>query len=338
MKAWCGISCAALLIGCEQPLRPIFREIMPPIVWPAPPDAPRVRYVGALAGEEDLGRPEPFGVLQALLAGPTPKVGFSTPTSIAVAGDRVFVADGQGQAVYVMDLQTREFQTIGRGPSRALQWPADLALIADRIAVADSMGKVVQVFAPDGRLVETIGAGSLERPCAVALDDVSGELWVVDSAQHACVVFDRQGREVRRVGRRGEGPGEFNFPAGITFDHRLGVIVADSMNFRVQRLSPGGEAVAAFGQKGNGAGDFALPRDVAVDRASHIYVLDSQFENIQVFDASGQLLMAWGEEGRAPGQFYLPSGLFIDGRDRIWVADSYNRRLQVFQYLPEAES
>ncbi len=326
-----------LAAGCQQPLRPVFGEKSPAVEWPRRPDVPRIRYIGQLTGEESLGKPRAWD-LKALIAGPEPSVAFSTPTSVAARGDRVYVADGQNHAVFVLDLDTRAFRTIDSAGAKTLKWPADLLLAGDLLAVADSMNAAVFLFDLNGRYLRTIGEGSLKRPTALAWNATAGELWVLDAALHACVVFDESGRELRHVGQRGEGGGEFNFPAGMTYSDRVGVVVADSMNFRVQVLNTDGQPRRMFGRKGDAAGDFSMPRDVAVDSEGHIYVLDNQFENVQVFDEAGQLLMAWGQEGRGPGEFYLPSGIFIDAQDRIWVADTYNRRVQVFQYLRNAGS
>jgi len=320
--------------GCQQPLKPVFEEVSPPIQWPAPPDAPRIRYIGALSGQESLKKPKPFS-FKAILTGPEPTIAFSTPTSVAVRGQRIYVADGQNHAVYLMDLQSREFRTIGVGGPHPLQWRADLAFVGENLAVADSMQAAVLFFTLEGQFIKAIGNSVLKRPVALAYREATGELWVLDTAQHAVIVFDGQGRELRRIGQRGEEPGAFNYPAGLAYNDQLGYIIADSMNFRVQLFDDDGLSKSAFGRKGDAAGDFSLPRDVAVDSEGHIYVLDNQFENIQIFTEVGKLLMAWGAEGRGPGQFYLPGGLFIDESDRIWVADTYNRRVQVFQYLRE---
>lgn len=320
--------------GCQQPLKPVFEEITPAIQWPAPPDAPRIRFIGELSGEASLKKPRPFS-FKALLTGPDPVIAFSTPTSVAARGPLVFVADGQSHCIFRMNLDTRDFHTIGVGGPHPLQWPADLALVGDKLAVVDSLQAVVLVFTMEGQLVRTIGEGILQRPVAVVYREGTGEWWVLDAALHTLIVFDGEGREKQRIGKRGEAPGEFNFPAGLTYSDRVGFIVTDSMNFRVQLLDAEGRPKIAFGRKGDAAGDFSLPRGTAVDSEGHVYVLDNQFENIQIFNESGQLLMAWGAEGRQPGQFYLPGGIFIDESDRIWVADTYNRRVQVFQYLRE---
>ncbi len=329
---------AALLlsaaVGCTQPVGPVFREVWPPVEWPSPPDRPRIRYIGELTGEQSLGKPRPFSLRQ-LIEGPPPTIGFSTPMSVAVAGERVFVADGQNGAVHVLDLDSRDFHSIDRAAGAPLAWPIDVALAEGQLAVVDSKRAAVFLFGLDGGYVRAIGEGVLQRPVAVAWHESARELWVLDAALHGIIVFDRSGSERRRIGRRGTGAGEFNFPAGLAYRAPVGVAVADSMNFRVQILDGAGAPRRTFGQKGDAAGDFALPRDVAVDSEGHLYVLDNQFENVQIFDEQGRLLMAWGREGRGPGEFYLPAGICIDERDRIWIADSYNRRVQVFQYLAE---
>lgn len=346
IRGWAALRPAiilfALLPACQRPLRPVFPEIAPPIQWPAPPDEPRVRYIGELSGEESLGKPAAV-TLKSLLAGPDPTAGFSTPMGVAVISlssrapgaheDRVFVADGQNRAVHVLDLATREYSVITHAEGGPLEWPLDVDVAGDLLAVADSRRAAVFLYDASGIFIRTVGDGILHRPSGVAWDGKTQTLWVVDSALHACVAFDANGRERMRVGGRGDGSGEFNYPAGIGWGEAVGLVVADSMNFRVQILDGAGRPVRSFGKKGDAAGDFALPRDVAVDRNGHIYVLDSQFENVQVFDAEGRLLMSWGGEGRGPGEFYLPTGICIDARERIWIADSYNRRVQVFQFL-----
>lgn len=322
------------LTGCQQPVRPVFERLEPPVVWPPLPDRPRIQYIGAISGEADLHKPKPV-TLKSIFAGPEPTIGFSTPTSLAVTGDDIFVCDGQSRAVYHLNLISRDFRAITRAAGEPFEWPIDITLADQNLAIADSKRAAVFVMTTAGVDVRTIGKGSLMRPAAVSWSPARREYWVLDTAAHACVIFNEDGREKSRFGQRGESLGEFNYPAGLICDDRFGAVIADSMNFRAQIVDAAGMPMRMFGRKGDAAGDFSLPRDVATDSDGHIYVLDNQFENIQVFDRQGRLLMAWGQEGRGPGQFYLPSGITIDAQDRIWIADAYNRRIQVFQYLAE---
>lgn len=324
------------LAGCQAPLKPIFPDVSPPVVWPKPPDQPRIRYIGQLTGEESLGvQPKGLEALGQLLTGPKAKIGFSTPTAVLARGDNVYVADGQRHAVYMLNLSARKFGAIRQAAGRSLEWPIDLAFVGDELAVSDSNRAAVFLFDRGGIYRRCIGEGDLKRPGSLAVDKKTGDVWVVDSAAHDCKVFSPDGRLKARIGQRGAGSAQFNFPVGIACHPDGAVVIADSMNFRVQLLSREGSPLTLFGNKGDAAGDFALPRDVAVDSQGHIYVLDNQFENIQIFDKHGRLLMSLGQEGRGPGEFYLPSGIAIDEQDRIWVADTYNRRVQVFQFIKE---
>lgn len=326
------------LTGCRVPLRPIFAAYDPPIVWPKAPDRPRIRYIGELTGEASLAaRPSGWAAFRAALTGVAPTVAFSTPTAVEIVGERVYVVDRDRRAVFVLDLTARTFDSITTAAGLPFEWLSDIAEVDGMIAVSDSRRGAVFLFDADGQFVRTIGEGLLERPTGIAWLDAAGELWVLDTAVHACLVFGIDGTLRRSIGRRGVAAGEFNSPTGLAHAASVGTVVADSMNFRIQLFDAEDRSRLVFGRKGDAAGDFALPRDVAVDSDGHIYVLDNRFENVQVFDRHGALLMAFGGEGDGPGEFALPSGITIDHRDRIWIADTYNRRVQVFQYLRENE-
>ncbi|MCK4340663.1 MAG: 6-bladed beta-propeller [Phycisphaerae bacterium] len=329
--------------GCQSPPRPIFPAVSPPIVWPPPPDRPRIRYVGELRGEASLGvKPRGWQAFREIVTGPRPLVEFSHPSAVAVAGERVFVADTGLGVVHLLDLAQRRYKCIQGSPSDPLLVPIDVIIMPDEtVAVVDRGRSAIDLLDRDGQWRSTLRADGLEAPTGAAWDARQGQFWVVDAAAHACFAW-RQGEVVRRLGQRGSGPGQFNFPSAVTWHPLAGLVVADAMNFRVQVIDDAGregeaptEPRVIFGRKGDAAGDFARPRSVAVDSDGHIYVLDNQFENVQIFNGEGRLLMAFGRGGQGPGEFSLPSGITIDQQDRIWIADSYNRRVQVFQYLPE---
>lgn len=332
--------------GCANMQPATFPAAGPAIVWPRPPDPPRIRYIGEITGEASIGRSVSSGeAFRAILEGPREPARFGRPMAVAVAGSRVYVADpthAAGPAVHVLDLAAHTYAAWREVGGAPLRWPIDVAVSNGRIAVADAERAAVFVLDAQGRTLTTIGAGVLKRPASVTWKPAGDELCVVDASAHALFAFDANGAERARWGGRGAGPGEFNYPAGVTWLNATGanssgggVAVADSMNFRVQLMAADHTPLHAFGHKGDAAGDFSLPRDVGVDSEGHIYVLDSQFENVQVFDAEGRLLLAFGEDGRGPGQFSVPSGITIDEQDRIWVADTYNHRVQAFQFVTE---
>ncbi len=325
------------LAACQAPPGPIFPDVQPPLVWPPPPDVPRVRYVGALRGESSLGRrPTGWAAFEAVLSGPPPTVEFLRPAAVAVRGAQVYVADAGIGAVHRLDLETRAYALLRGNPADPLRVPLDVAVVRDDTLVVVDRGRAaVDLFDLAGNWRQTRRWPELAAPVAAAWDAARGVLWVADVEAHACRATSDLATLRDTLGRRGAGPGEFNFPTAVAAAADGTLAVVDAMNFRVQLVGPAGNVTALFGRKGDAAGDFSRPRDVAFDSDGHVYVLDNQFENIQIFDPTGRLLMAFGEGGDGPGQFALPSGLAIDAQDRIWVADSYNRRVQVFQYLTD---
>jgi DNA-binding beta-propeller fold protein YncE len=328
---------AALAAGCQSAPRPIFPPVSPPLVWPPAPERARIRYVGELRGQASLGAsPSGWAAMRAALAGPMPQVEFSRPAAVAVAGQRVFVADVGLGAVHLLDLDTRHYELLRGAPGDRLRVPIDLTIVgADTVAVADRGRAAVDFLGIDGRWRATKRWPELAAPVAIAWDPSRQLIWLADAAAHACLACRPQGALGRRIGRRGDAPGEFNFPRAVAAYPPAGLVVADAMNFRIQVFDDADRPVLQFGQKGDAAGDFAAPRGVAVDSDGHIYVLDNQFENVQIFDQRGRLLLAFGQGGSGLGEFALPAGITIDGQDRIWIADSLNRRVQVFQYLSE---
>lgn len=330
--------CAAMLAlaGCHQPPGPIFPEISPVIEWPPPPDQPRIRYVGELRGEASLGvKPSGWPAFQAVLAGPKAQIEFSRPTAVAVVGDLVFVADTGLGVVHRLDLANRRYNVLRGSPGDPLRVPIGLAIGDARLVVTDRGRGAVDVFDLDGQWRRSQRWPEITAPVGIAWDAEARVFWFTDAASHTCWSTSDLTNLKQRIGEPGTGPGQFNCPIAIACHPATGLIVVDSMNFRVQRFDAAGQMVGTFGQKGDAAGDFSLPRAAATDSEGHIYILDSQFENVQIFDPGGRLLMAVGEGGDARGRFSIPGGLAIDERDRIWVADGCNHRVQVFQYLPE---
>jgi len=335
------VAAAALLAaGCSRPAGPIFEPQDPPIAWPASPAAARIRYVGQISSSADLKPPRRFlQSLGNLLIGPEKPEQLYGPRSAICAGRgrRLWVADPGGRRVHVFDMQTRSYQAITRAGETPLLSPVDVCAGPDQtIYVCDSENAAIYRFAePEAAFqTELRMPEELQRPAGVHYDHDTGELYVVDAAAHDVKVLGPDGTLRRILGRRGAGPGEFNFPCGITVHNGL-IWIVDAGNHRVQGLEPTGAPVATVGQAGDAPGDLALPKGIAFDSDGHAYVVDARFENVQVFGRDGSLLLFFGQEGTGPGEFWLPAGIHIDATDRIWICDSYNGRVQVFQYVAE---
>lgn len=326
------------LAGCNQPRKSLLVAPEPPIVWPAPPDQSRVRYIGELTGSLDVGQQRRSqDLFSAILFGPEPASNLVSPHAVAVddSGDRVAIADTNGPCVHVFDLARRQYtrkETFG-SPPQAFACPIAVAWVNGGLWIADA--KIPALVAANAAGIErALAVPSLRRPAGMAYSARNETCYVVDSGTHTVLAFDKTGRLVTQFGNKGGGAGQFNFPSHIACGPQGTLAVSDSLNFRVQLFGPDGAPVGMFGRKGDAAGDLSLPKGVALDHDGNVWVVDANFENVQAFTAKGELLMAFGGEGRGPGQFWLPAGICIDQRRRMWIADTYNRRVQVFALLP----
>ncbi|GJM26598.1 MAG: hypothetical protein DHS20C16_30130 [Phycisphaerae bacterium] len=335
-----ALCCTALMaipfVGAcsQQTLDPLAGSVTG-AAWPKRPAQSRVRYIGVLTGADDFGHDASKSFLSELIHGPTPPIKMVTPIGVCVSanGSKVAVADVNDHCVHVFDLAAKKHRRLDRwSESGKLESPVAVAWVGDDLWVADSkLGAIAIIkLAGGGRVV---GKELLKRPASLAYCASNQLCYVVDSAAHKVVAFDRGGRVTREFGSQGAGKGQFNYPSHIAVDSGDTLAVADSLNFRVQKFSLDGTPQGVFGRKGDAAGDLALPKGVAFDAAGNIWVADAHFENMQAFNKQGELLMAFGQEGKNVGEFWLPAGVFIDQMQRLWVADSYNRRVQVFQLL-----
>lgn len=70
-----------------------------------------------------------------------------------------------------------------------------------------------------------------------------GQVLVLDRQADAITVFDRDGRFVRRFGRRGQGPGEFRTPVAMAWDPCDRLWVTDAFNYRYTAFDSTGQVL-----------------------------------------------------------------------------------------------
>jgi len=332
----------ALAAGCAKPAGPIFPPPAKPLLWPPLPEQTRVKYVGQLVTSADLKSGGNVGdQIGAALFGKKPAFSMLSPYAVCTDGNhRLFVADTNAQLVHVFDFATRKYERwFPNNPEKRFAQPVGITWDpAGRLIVSDSVAAKLYVFDARGRQVGEIGGGLFVRPAGVTFHAATQRLFVADTGAHQVIILSDHERLYVRLGARGTGPGQFNFPTNVALDSTGRVYISDSLNFRVQQFSPDLKTVRVIGRKGDMPGYFSQPKGVAVDWQDHLWVVDANFEAVQIFDANGSLLLEFGSEGRGPGEFWLPAGIFIDAANRVWVADSYNRRVQVFEYVSEGPS
>lgn len=325
--------------GCFKQVVETQRSL-PDIIWPKPPAIPRIRLVNAVSGPEDLRiRGGIFKNILRFLKGETYRP-IVNPYGITTNDEgAIFVVDNYSRIVHVMDPRNNQYYSFPDGET-ILVSPIDVAIDgAGTIYVSDSKEAVIKIFSDNGKkYAGEIGREFLNRPTGLAVNRKTGELLVVDTMNAEIVRYDTTTRKVLGIlGREGSTRGLFHYPTHIAVTPDGLILVSDSLNFRIQVLSPDGTFIRTFGEVGDSPGFFARPKGVAVDSDGNIYVVDALFDNVQIFDSNGNLLINFGSPGNSYGEFWLPSGIYIDEHDTIYVSDSYNHRVQIFQYMKGEE-
>ena len=311
------------------------------LVWPLPPEKPRIRYLQSLSGSLDVEPPKKKGFIARLINEDeaVTALSFERPAGIALdSRNRIYVTDTLRGAVFVFDLEGKKLDLLGTEGRGRLTNPLGIAIdSADRVYVSDVRQKLIQVYDPKWELMATIGTAGKERlvnPVGLAVDEARNRLLVVDSQAHKvhALMLDNFAA-AGSVGKRGEEDDEFNYPGYVALGKDGTVYVSDTLNFCVKAFDPELKFLRRIGEHGTGVGMFDRPKGVALDSDDNLYVADASFSNVQIFNREGRLLLFIGSFGEGAGSFRLPASVFIDRSNRLLVADQVNRRVQIFQYL-----
>lgn len=338
-----GLGAATLLAaGCAQapPTRSVKPADIP--VFPPPPEVARITWERTLHSSADVVPDDKDGALRRLVTGEMRSgEGLAKPYGVAVRHGRVYVGDTVARCVVLFDLNAKRFSRIGLEDPGALRMPFGMDVDSmGRLYVLDGSLKRVHVYGANGKFIRMVGQNlKWSRPAGLALDEARKRLYIVDaggvdSDQHVVRALDIDSGELLfEVGKRGDGPGEFNLPRDAVVGLDGWLYVVDGGNFRVQVFDADGNYLKTFGAIGRQGGQFSRPKEIAADLAGNVYVADSAFGNFQIFDRSGALLLDVGSRGNsdAPAKFMLPSGIAVDVDGRIYMVDQFFRKVEVFR-------
>lgn len=296
----------------------------------------RIEWVKNWPSDDDKHRSKRFkDVVNSIIFGRKPPV-LSKPVAVFATGpEEYWILDQGNKAVFSVR------HNVGDMTRQVARSGFDLSSLVgicsgpnSSILFTDSNSGKIFVMMQGAKRIKTLNDSLvLEQPTGIIYSAQRKEIWVVETKAHCISVLNESGGFIRRIGRRGEAPGEFNYPTHIWMDQGGLVYVTDAMNFRVQVLNFDGKVVSVFGEAGDATGFLARPKGICTDSFGNIYVVDALFHAVQVFDLQGKFLYRFAGQGHGNSEFWLPSGIFIDAQDYIYVADTYNSRVQVFRLI-----
>ena len=236
------------------------------------------------------------------------------PTSLAVAGGRVFVVTVDSATLTVVDARTRRIVRVAplQGAPAAVAAAADRAWVADRrrgVVVRFEAGyerPTARVAYPRARARASGPSGlNVREPVSVASD--GGAVWVTDGSQHLTRIDARTGAVAQ-------------FPAGRTLDGVVsgaGAVWAfSSRSATVVRIDPRTGAVTDSIQIATRRGsDKPYPIGIATTPGT-VWVLNGNTATVTRIDAA----QGGVRDTVAIGMDRLPRGIGAFGRT-VWVAN-----------------
>ena len=172
--------------------------------------------------------------------------------------------------------------------------------------------------------------GGVHIPTGVVINK-RGELVMAVMGCHCISVFSPGGEKLRSFGTLGSDQGLLNRPFGVTVDGEGNILVADTLNYRIQKFTAEGQFLTAVGKEGIGPLQFKYPTDIAFNTIDNkVYVVDNGNHQIQVLNSDLTFSSIFGKEGKGKGQFIHPWGIACDSTGKVYVADTCNHRIQVF--------
>ena len=140
---------------------------------------------------------------------------------------------------------------------------------------------------------------------------------------------------------------QLNGPAAITVDSAGNLYIADALNYRIRRVSPGGiiTTVAGNGAKGHSGDNGPATKaqlnglaGIAADGNGNIYFSDNVGSWVRKVSAAGVIttIAGTGSNGyngdnvpAAGAELNGPSGIAIDSFGNVYIADSSNFRIRM---------
>ena len=124
------------------------------------------------------------------------------------------------------------------------------------------------------------------EPSDIEVDPHRSLIYVADSGNNRVLAFDFQGRWLKIIGSKGQGPAEFSNPTGLCILKDGGLAVADVGNNRIQIFDEDGKFVQSISTK-------------SVQVADLIFK-DNKIYTISIFGSSGYSLDMSSEKGTQP--------------------------------------
>jgi DNA-binding beta-propeller fold protein YncE len=307
---------------------------------PLPP-AEREAQAAARRATGQANAPRPPG------QGPTNQPGIS---GLAIdKDDRIYVFNRGAKPVMVFNTDGKLVAWGGDGElngrkldpnyqhSGAVDWDGNVYMIErDAHRVVKLNPKMDKVLL---QLGTTLEKGNSEKhfdlPSGVAVLK-NGNIIVTDGyGNNRVVMFDKNGKFLKQVGRgaggpgdKGKGAGEWDLPHKLAVDAQENLYIIDREGHRLQVYDKNLNYLREISVPG------WYPWDIGISRKGDdgfAYIADHALERVHKLSLKdGKLVATWGKQGLGPGEFDWVHGIVVDSKGAVYAADTYGQRIQKF--------
>jgi sugar lactone lactonase YvrE len=178
-------------------------------------------------------------------------------------------------------------------------------------------------------------------PSAIAVD-AAGNLFVLDTGNHRVQKFGPDGSYLATYGRRGQGPGEFQYPAWLAVDGKGFIYVTDPFNQRIQVLTPDGKDHKAIKGLEQGAGPVFLGTNgELITGAPRMRLIMNSGETpaqlpklVKVLDGDGRPIREFGEPRDFDAELLDTAGnevlMAVDPEGQVYLAYTVQNRIEKY--------
>lgn len=303
---------------------------------------------------------------------------FDEPRGIALGSDgNIYIADSNNNTIrkvtaagvvstFAGTKQTTYSDLVdGVGANARFDSPRGMAVDASgTLYVADYQNHAIRKITTDGSVTTLAGdyrnfgsrdgTGTAARffyPYAVAVDSF-GNVYVADEGNDLIRKITPDGVVTTLAGSAKEGgsadgfgsAARFNSPEGIAVDSQDNILVADTWNHLIRKITPDGMVSTLAGKaeaqgRLDGIGDaarFNKPTGITVDADDNLFVTDAFGQTIRKVSSNGTVSTLAGKYadgdasdgiGKEAG-FFNPTGIAVDANGTLFVVESVNHTLR----------
>ena len=242
-------------------------------------------------------------------------------------------------------------------------YPAGVGVDNDtNVYVADTINHIIRKITLSGEVTTLAGlannpgsvdgAGNAARfntPCGVAVDS-NTNIYVADYGNNMIRKITPAGEVTTLAGSTNSGSADgigsaagFDKPFAVAVDTNGNVIVGDTWNNMIRKITPAGKVTTLAGSTisgntdgTNSAAHFSFPEGVAVDVSNNVYVADNGNFTIRKITPDGVVTTLAGSVtnlGSADGigsaaLFNYPCGVSVDRGGNVYVGDAGNHTIR----------